>query len=57
MQFVKNIILGAGLTGLTAACSLKKNFLLFEKNSYVGVEPRAHWIQFTHVHVLNHSGR
>ena len=33
---IDNIILGAGLTGLSAAYSLKKNYLLFEKNSIVG---------------------
>ena len=33
---INNIILGAGLTGLSAAYSLKKNYLLIEKNKNVG---------------------
>ena len=36
MKYYKYIILGAGLTGLCAAYSIKKKYLLVEKNNYVG---------------------
>jgi protoporphyrinogen oxidase len=35
-MFIKNIVLGAGLTGLSASVSLKKDYLLVEKNKHVG---------------------
>lgn len=36
MKYFKHIILGAGLTGLSAAYSIRKQYLLVEKNNYVG---------------------
>lgn len=38
-NFTKNIVIGAGIAGLSAACKLKENeegFLIFEKNSFLG---------------------
>lgn len=35
-MFIKNVILGAGLSGLCSGFSIKKNFIIFEKESKAG---------------------
>ena len=35
-MYIKNIILGAGLSGLCSGYSIKKNFIIFEKESKPG---------------------